>query len=133
MSGQTTRAPIRVLLVDDVPDIRLLLRLGLQSDRRFAIVGEAEDGAQAVSLAEDLRPDVIILDLAMPVMDGFQALPEIHRVAPETRVLAYSGHHTDKANQAIVLCAYAFAAKGTPLHELADLIERVHDSPTKPC
>lgn len=125
--------PIRVLLVDDVPDIRLLLRVGLEGDRRFSVIGEAADGAEAVALAGDLRPDVIVLDLAMPVMDGFQALPEIHRVAPGARVLAYSGHHTDKAAEALELCAYAFAAKGTPLEELADLIERIHASPEKRC
>lgn len=133
MNSEDAGGAIKVLLVDDVPDIRLLLRVGLQSDGRFSIVGEAEDGEQAVALARHLRPDVIVLDLAMPVMDGFEAIPEIHRVAPDSRVLAYSGHHTDKASKAIELCAYAFAAKGTPVRELADLIVRVHGSSEKPC
>ena len=133
MEGETAGEPIKVLVVDDVPDIRLLLRVGLQADDRFAIVGEAEDGAEAVALAGELRPDVVVLDLAMPVMDGFEAIPEIHRVAPEARVLAYSGHHSDKAQHALELCAYAFAPKGTPLKQLAELIARVHESPEKEC
>lgn len=80
----------RVLLVDDNPDIRLLVRIGLESSGGFEIMGEACDGQEAVDAFELGCPDVVLLDLAMPVMDGFEALPRLKRRCPECRVVIYS-------------------------------------------
>ena len=80
---------MRVVVVDDDPDIRLLLHTSL-SLAGFEVVGEAANGEEAIRAVEDLRPDGVILDVMMPVMDGLTALPEIKRVAPEIRVVVYS-------------------------------------------
>ncbi|HEX5268812.1 MAG TPA: response regulator [Acidimicrobiales bacterium] len=87
-SGSALPAPpIDVLIVDDVEDIRHLLRLVLGTDARFRVVGEARDGVEAIERAGALAPDLIVLDLAMPRLDGFAALPRIHEVAPHARVV----------------------------------------------
>ena len=80
----------RVLLVDDNPDIRLLVRIGLESSGGFEIMGEACDGQEALDALERGCPDVVLLDLAMPVMDGFEALPRLKRRCPGCRVVIYS-------------------------------------------
>ncbi|HEX7588733.1 MAG TPA: response regulator transcription factor [Anaerolineae bacterium] len=79
---------IQILIVDDHAVVRQGLRMFLKTDRELHIVGEAEDGAQAVKLAQDLKPDVVLMDLLMPVMDGIRATEAIRRELPETEVLA---------------------------------------------
>ena len=78
------------MLVDDEPDIVFLARTLFESDGRFDVVGEASDGEEAVRLAQQLHPDAVLLDILMPGMDGWQALPLIRRVAPETAVVVVS-------------------------------------------
>ena len=80
-----------VVLADDVPAVRRLLHYALEASEAFRVVGEAADGLEAARLAEDLRPDVVLLDLAMPVMDGLEAIPEIRRRAPGSRIVVLSG------------------------------------------
>jgi CheY-like chemotaxis protein len=77
-------------LADDLADIRLVMRLLLEADGRAEVVGEAADGAEAVRLAAELRPDAVVLDLRMPGMDGVQALPLIRDASPGTVVVALS-------------------------------------------
>jgi CheY-like chemotaxis protein len=100
MAGGTS-PKVRVLLVDDLPDIRLVMRLLLEADGRAEVVGEAADGAEAVRLARELHPDAIVLDLRMPGMDGVAALPLIRDASPGTVVVALSalpvGPMTDRA------------------------------------
>lgn len=79
-----------VLLVDDNEDIRLLVRIGLESSGGFDIVGEAANGQEAVEALDRGCPDVILLDLAMPVMDGFTALPLLRERCTRTRVVVFS-------------------------------------------
>ena len=79
--------PIKVLLVDDSESIRALLRYSFGADPRFEVVGEAYDGRSAMRALEVEKPDVVVLDLMMPVMDGFHALPQITMGAPETKIL----------------------------------------------
>jgi CheY-like chemotaxis protein len=92
---------VRVLLVDDLSDIRLVMRLLLEADGRAEVVGEAIDGAEAVRLAAELHPDAIVLDLRMPGMDGVTALPLIRDASPGAVVVALSalpvGPMTDRA------------------------------------
>ena len=77
-------------LLDDVPAMRLVLRTVLELDG-IEVVGEAGDGAEAVKMVTELQPNALVLDLAMPVMDGFQAIPEVRRNAPETKIIVLSG------------------------------------------
>lgn len=85
-----TEAPRRVLLVDDNADIRMLVRIGLQANGGFDVIGEAGDGQEAVDLVARSCPDVVLLDLAMPVMDGFEALPLLVERCPKLRVVVFS-------------------------------------------
>jgi CheY-like chemotaxis protein len=83
----------RILIADDTPAVRKALRQLLEGVHPWQ-VAEAEDGQQAISRALELRPDLIILDLAMPVMDGLTAAREISKVLPETPIVMYTMHWT---------------------------------------
>lgn len=80
-----------VLLVDDKADIRLLLSTRLGLDPTLKVAGEAANGSEAIALARELQPDAIVLDLEMPGMDGFAAIPILRTVNPLMRILVYSG------------------------------------------
>jgi DNA-binding NarL/FixJ family response regulator len=86
MDPSTT--PIRILIVDDHEVVRQGLRVGLGVDPALEVVGEAADGAEAVRLARRLRPDVVLMDLLMPEMDGITATEIIRREVPDTEVVA---------------------------------------------
>lgn len=79
-------SPAEVLLVDDNAEDRRRLAVLLQ-DEGIAVVGEAGDGVEGVALAQDLKPDVILMDLRMPLMDGFEATRRILKVQPLVQVL----------------------------------------------
>jgi len=85
-------SPIRVLLVDDAADIRVLLKLVLEFDDEFVVVAEAANGEEAIRLSEEHQPDLVVLDIAMPVMDGMDALQQLRLVAPQTKVVMYSAY-----------------------------------------
>jgi DNA-binding NarL/FixJ family response regulator len=92
---------VRVLLVDDSPEIRDLLALVLRRrDVRWEVVGEAENGEEAIAQAERTQPEVVLLDIAMPVMDGMQALPKLLEVAPKAVVVMLSGYGASTAERA---------------------------------
>lgn len=101
-----------VLIVDDEPDIRILARFQLAAGGRFEVVGEACEGAEAVSAAERLHPDAIVLDLSMPGMSGEQALPHLRRVAPAADIVVCSAlPREDCAASALAAGAGAFLTK----------------------
>lgn len=79
---------VRVLIADDHAVVRKGLRVFLELDKELLIVGEAADGAEALRMTRDLKPDVVLMDLLMPVMDGVTATGTIRRELPETEVLA---------------------------------------------
>src|SRR6266851_3048183 len=88
VASGSTREPIRLLLVDDHWVVREGLRMYLSRDPDFEVVGEAEDGAEAVRLATQLLPDVVLMDLLMPVMDGVTAIAAIRSEAPNVEIVA---------------------------------------------
>jgi DNA-binding NarL/FixJ family response regulator len=121
----TATRTVRVLLADDVPDLRMLLRVNLQREGRFTIIAEAEDGLQAVEYARVHQPDLVILDLSMPNLDGLEALPLIHEAAPTTRVVVLSGFDSNRmAEAALTAGAIAYLEKGDILAVIAE-IERL--------
>ena len=105
-------APIRVLVCDDVEAFRALMRYALQEDPDIEVVGEAADGMAAIDAAERLQPDVVLLDLTMPILDGIDAIPAVLRRAPGTRVVALSGWGAERmADAALEQGAIAYLQK----------------------
>ncbi len=115
--------PTRVIVCDDTPHIRMLLRVEMGFDPDIEVVGEAENGAQVIDLAAETQPDVIVLDLAMPVMDGLTALPELLRVAPESKVIVLTSYdEASTGREALALGASAFLDKARGVSDISDVI-----------
>lgn len=93
-------SPIRVVIVDDADDIRMLLRFQFARDARFVVVGEGADGHEAIALAEAEQPDLIILDRQMPRLGGMEAMPEIRRRAPGAAIVLYTANADPVTSQA---------------------------------
>jgi NarL family two-component system response regulator LiaR len=110
---------IRVLLVDDHAVVRQGLRMFLKADRRIAIVGEATDGAEAVRLAEELQPDVVLMDVLMPGMDGIEATRQIRNAHPDIQVLALTSAVDDATVVNVIRAgAIGYLLKDTQANDL---------------
>ncbi|HEY8302801.1 MAG TPA: response regulator [Jatrophihabitans sp.] len=115
--------PVRVVVMDDTPDIRLLLRVALEAHGQFRVVGEAGDGRAGVELVRRERPDLAVLDLAMPVMDGLEALTHIRRESPGTRTVVLSASESHRmADRARAAGADTFLQKGTSARRIVAAI-----------
>jgi DNA-binding NarL/FixJ family response regulator len=115
--------PLRILVVDDSGPFAEALALTLATVDGFEVVGCARDGAQALDAARGLRPDVVLMDLQMPVVDGIEATRRLGRQLPCAAVVAVSGAAGGaEVERAFEAGAAAFVRKGTPLHELARTI-----------
>lgn len=113
----------RVLIVDDVAQVRAELRTLLPLAGDIQIVGEAADGQEAVHQVEALQPDVVLLDLEMPVMNGYQAAQQIKVRRPACRVIALTIHGYSEAFERATQCGVdAFLVKGAPLASLVQEI-----------
>jgi DNA-binding NarL/FixJ family response regulator len=110
---------VRVLIVDDVSDVRQDLRTALSLTGEIVVVGEAADGAEALRQVEVLQPQVALMDLEMPVMDGFEATRQIKSRFPACRVATLTVHDYPEARQkAGEAGADAFIVKGMPVETL---------------
>ncbi|HEX2052078.1 MAG TPA: ATP-binding protein [Actinomycetota bacterium] len=124
-----TSGPRSVVIADDVAAMRMLLRTTLEDDGRFEVVAEAGDGRAALDAASAVRPDVMVLDVAMPVMDGLEVLAELERAGVGTKVLVLSGFAADAMEaRAVARGAHAFLHKSTPLGEVAAALARLCDA-----
>ena len=119
----------RVLVVDDAANLRELLTVLLDVEDDFEVVGTAADGAQALDRADALEPDIILLDLAMPVMDGLQALPALRERLPNARIVIFSGfEHEALAREALAAGADAYIEKGTSVMQLVARLRQLRTS-----
>lgn len=115
-----TGAPIRVVIADDSSDIRLLLRMTLSHLPDFEVAGEAADGVETIEVVGRTVPDAVILDLAMPVMDGLQVIPQLRTRAPNMKILVVSGFtRAGMQEEAFRLGAHAYVEKGKPPDAIA--------------
>jgi DNA-binding NarL/FixJ family response regulator len=90
------RAPAskRILVVDDLPQVRKLVRAYLEEDSEFRVCGEAIDGFDAIDKAQNLKPDLIILDASMPRMNGIEAAPKLKKLFPDTPIILFTFHES---------------------------------------
>jgi NarL family two-component system response regulator LiaR len=110
---------IRLVIADDHSIVRQGLRMFLGTDPELEIVGEAADGAEAIKLARELRPDVVLMDLVMPGTDGIRATWSIRREMPDTEVVALTSVLEDAAVvEAVRAGAIGYLLKDTEAHEL---------------
>ncbi|MER0243019.1 response regulator transcription factor [Streptomyces sp. HSW2009] len=127
MSGTVDQPVIRVLIADDQPLVRRGLALILTPDPAFDVIGEAADGAEAVALAKELRPDVVVMDIRMPVLDGVAATERLANELPECRVLALSTFDMDEyVVSALRAGAAGFLPKDISPEELVTAVRVVH-------
>jgi NarL family two-component system response regulator LiaR len=117
---------IRLLVVDDQTVVREGLAAILANYSDIEVVGQAEDGSQALKLAQQTQPDVILLDLVMPNMDGLTAIPKIKEIAPETRILVVTSFaENDRVYQAIKAGALGYILKDATREQLLQAIRDV--------
>ncbi|MCE7483231.1 response regulator transcription factor [Microbacterium profundi] len=119
--------PIRILLVDDQDLIRVGFRLVLEAEADMSVVGEAGDGEEAIRRARELRPDVVLMDIRMPGLDGIAATEAIVAAMPDTRVLVLTTFDLDEyAFGAIRAGASGFLLKDAQRHEMTSAVRAVH-------
>ena len=115
-----------VVLVDDSPDVRLLVKTRLEQSGLFEVLGDGGNGVQAIGLALEKQPDLLLLDMSMPTMDGLEALPGILEVAPTTRVVIYTGFEENEvAEAARAMGAAGFLEKSLPIDQLPEKLLRL--------
>jgi two-component system, NarL family, response regulator LiaR len=125
MPNDTAR--IRLLLADDHPVLRDGLQAILDTDAEFEVVAQAGSGAEAVRLAEARQPDVILMDLEMPDLDGVEAIRRIRAARPDARILVFTAFDTDeRILGALQAGAQGYLLKGAPREELFRAIRVVH-------
>jgi DNA-binding NarL/FixJ family response regulator len=121
-------APIRVLLADDQRLVRSGFRMILRADRGLEVVGEADDGVQAVSLARELRPDVVLMDVRMPRVDGIEATRQVMQLPEPPRVLVLTTFDLDEYVYAALRAgASGFLLKDAPEEQLSAAIRVAAD------
>jgi two-component system response regulator NreC len=115
--------PIRVLIVDDHDMVRSGMRLLLDSEHDIKVVGEAGDGIEGLKMAKELRPDVAVLDVAMPRLGGLEMLGLLKVSLPQVKVVILSMYSKESfAHEALQAGAYAYVLKGAPSNDLLEAI-----------
>jgi NarL family two-component system response regulator LiaR len=125
MGKNLEHKPITVLLVDDHEVVRKGLCASLEAHREFTVVGEAASGVEAVKLAREHVPDVILMDLTMPGMDGVEATRQVKNISPRTQVIVLTSYHEDEhIFPALQAGATSYILKDVTMDELAEAIQR---------
>lgn len=122
--------PIRTVLIDDAVELRYLIARALAASGRFEVVGHASDGREGIDVVTELRPELVLLDLSMPVMDGLEALPHLRRQVPEAKIVVLSGHPDSlAADRAFQGGATAYVEKGASPTLLVETLTRAVGAP----
>jgi DNA-binding NarL/FixJ family response regulator len=120
------QTPLRVFVADDVSDMRALVRFALEDAPDMVVVGEAGNGAEAVAGIGQTRPDVVLLDLSMPDLDGLEVIPVVLAESPNTGIVVFSGFEAARMRgPTSELGAHSYVEKGRPLDELRAAIREV--------
>src|SRR5438093_1373433 len=120
-------AKIRVLLADDHTVVRQGLRALLAAEEDMDIVGEADNGREAIQLVKKLLPDVVVMDVAMPTLNGLEATRQIKQAAPATKVLVLSSYGDDQYVQQLIRAgAGGYLVKQTAANDLVTAIRETH-------
>jgi two-component system, NarL family, response regulator LiaR len=115
--------PLRILIVEDDPVMRLGLKHALESHPHLQIVGQEEDGYLGVEAALQLKPDLVIMDIGLPKLDGIKATRQIKTALPETRVVVLTSHNTEHETiAALANGADAYCIKGSRIEQLLEAI-----------
>ena len=117
---------VRVLIVDDEEDVRLLLRSQLEH-AGYEVAGEAKDGVGALALCETERPDAVILDLLMPVMNGFETIPKMKTKYPDVAIVAYTAVAGDFVRNEMARMRIPLLLKSGNVTSLAATIRKVSE------
>lgn len=119
---------IRVILVDDHQVVRDSWKFLMDRNPRFTIIGQCKDGQEAIAKALELRPDVMLMDINMTPINGFEATTAIVAKAPEIRIIGVSANnHPSYAQKILALGGWGFVTKSSPFDELMGAIEKVFD------
>jgi DNA-binding NarL/FixJ family response regulator len=122
---------ITVLLAEDHTIVREGFRKMLELEKDLEVVGEAQDGRQAVALVNKLRPEVVLMDIAMPLLNGLEATRQVLKALPNTKVLMLSAHSDDAyVKTAAQSGAVGFLLKQTSAHDVCRAIREVHKGKT---
>ena len=117
---------IRILLVDDHPVVRQGLKILLEGRSGWEVIGEASDGAEAVEKAKDLNPDVMVLDVTMPKMNGLEACRLLRRQAPQLEILFVTQHDSPQMmREALEAGARGYVVKSNAARDLLAAVEAV--------
>ncbi|MDN4172545.1 response regulator transcription factor [Nocardioides sp. SOB77] len=126
--GVPARPPVRVLVVDDDPIVRSALSLMLGGQADLEVVGEAGDGREGVLLVDRLRPDIVLMDIRMPVLDGLEATRRLHRLPDPPRVIVLTTFDADEhVVEALAAGADGFLLKDTPPARIVEALRKVAD------
>ena len=126
----TKRAnPIKVLIVDDHPVVRIGLRTMLDSEENISVTGMAESAKEALVEVSKASPDVVLMDLRMPEMEGTKAIAELRRIHPDIRILVLTNYESDEyIFRALQAGAMGYLLKSTPQAEIVKAVEMINDN-----
>jgi DNA-binding NarL/FixJ family response regulator len=119
--------PIKILLVDDHPVVLSGLRSSLADNHRYEVVGEAMSGLEAIQKAKETRPEIVLMDISLPEMNGLEATKTLRKLLPRTQVIMLTMHkNKEYVMETIRAGAQGYILKDSPPSVLLEAIERVH-------
>jgi DNA-binding NarL/FixJ family response regulator len=122
---------VKVLIVDDSPVVRHSIRLLFETDEDFEVCGEAEDGREAIEKTSELRPELVIMDLSMPVLNGLDATRTIKRIKPHVPVILFSGFSSaleEREARSVGISALVSKSDPSSLLAMAHALRRTNSS-----